>query len=381
MIRAPRPRVVSVTRHHPGQVTPGDTAEVRLEPGLIAFLENTPAGTQQTAIGAGFQARYNIPASMAASAAAAVLSPADRADTYWSGRDLEVAWSGAPGPDDTVLAVARLENYSERLARFAIYGRTLADAPLYRGTLRMMAIRDGCPAGFRSRAEYESVRAKLTQSAAQAVSPVTPSGLQLVSAPASLLLGRSGTVIVTVSNYGSSKTVSQVIARQPVGVGLSLESPSVQQVELAPGESIQVTFKIRADRPHLVNLGKPWELHLLTVLIQYRLSLSKYPTPIPDAFLSADRRLRNLRRRPAYRRLSLPRHGHLRQSEQLHGPGRLSRPDDPQARSPQPDRRSPWRPLDAFLRRHATLRRRMGRHAILHRRMESHPRRDGSLRT
>ena len=101
MIRAPRPRVVSVTRHHPGQVTPGDTAEVRLDPGLIAFLENTPAAPS-TALGAGYQARYNIPASMAASAAAAVLSPADRADTYWSGRDLEVEWFGAPGPDDIV---------------------------------------------------------------------------------------------------------------------------------------------------------------------------------------------------------------------------------------------------------------------------------------
>ena len=121
MIRAPRPRVVSVGRRHPGEVSPGDTAEVRLDPGLMAFLENT-SGTGSVPLGAGFHAPYNIPASMAASAAAAVLAPADRAGTYWSGRDLEVEWLGVPDPGDTVLALARLEEFSERLSRFSVYG-------------------------------------------------------------------------------------------------------------------------------------------------------------------------------------------------------------------------------------------------------------------
>ena len=170
MMRAPRPRVVSVGRRHPGQVSLGDTAEVRLDPGLIAFLENTSnaggsAAGDCVALGAGFHARYNIPVSMAASAAAAVLTPADRAGTYWSGRDLEVEWLGVSDLGDTVLAQARLEEFSERLSRFSVYGRTLRDRALYRGTLRLIAIRDGCPAGFRSRAEYEAVRARLDRRA------------------------------------------------------------------------------------------------------------------------------------------------------------------------------------------------------------------------
>jgi hypothetical protein len=272
MIRAPRPRVVSVERRSPGRVSPGDTAEVRLDPGLIALLE--------TPLGAGFQARYNIPASMAASAAAAVLSPADRADTYWSGRDLEVEWFGAPGPGDTVLAVARIEEYSERLARFAIYGRTLADAPLYRGVLRMMAIRDGCPAGFRSRAEYDSVRAKLA-AAARPVGAATGQAdrLRLIAAPASIPLGRSAGITVAVFNPEAHPVSLSVTAHPPYGAGLSLDSPAEQTVQLGPGEQSHIVFQIRADRPHQVNLGTPWNLHI---------SVSTSPQSIDIPILVAD---------------------------------------------------------------------------------------------
>lgn len=244
MTRAPRPRVIDVRRIRPHQASIGDSATVQLAPGLIAFLENLPD--------AAFHSRYNIPASMGASAAAAILSPLDQPGSYWSGRDLEVEWSAPAGIHDTVLVDAILAELSDRLSRFAIRGVTSTGIPLYTGTLRMMAIRDGVPAGFRSQAEYEQLRAKFK------------SVPQLTSLP----LGQSAPITIS--------STLPVTAHLPPGAGLSLDSPATQH----PDENGQVTFHIRADRPHLVNLGKPWELHLLTDSSQQTISI-EVPDPNP----------------------------------------------------------------------------------------------------
>ena len=239
MMRVPRPRIVSVRRRLPGEVSPGDTAEVRLDPGLVGLLESLPD--------CGYQPRYNVPASLGATAAAAVLAPADRPGSYWSGRDLEVEWSRAAGAADTVLVEARLEEFSERLSRFALRGRTGGDACLFRGTLRMMAIRDGRPAGFRSREEYEAVREKLAP-----------------PPPKSIPLGRTARIAMD-TGYGG-----EVTARLPYGGGLSLESAAVQQ-------GPRVEFVVRADRPHEVNFGKPWMLEIVAGDHTFRL-----PIEVPD---------------------------------------------------------------------------------------------------
>ena len=251
MIRAPRPRVVSVRRRRPGQVSPGDTAEVRLDAGLIAFLEP---------LGAGYHARYNVPASLPATAALAVLAPTTAAGANWAGRDLEVEWLGVPGPHDAVVAEARLEEFRERLARFAIGGRTQADEPLFRGTLRMIAIRDGCPAGFRSREEYQGVREKIGREkvgrerigeAASADPAVSAGGLRVAGAPAAIPLGRTACIELEVSGAEPVTVTGQA----PFGGGLSFDSPTVVQAQDG-----RARFQVRADRPHEVNLGRPWEL-------------------------------------------------------------------------------------------------------------------------
>ena len=249
MIRAPWPRVVSVRRSRPGQVSPGDTAEVRLGPGVIALLESAPPPGTSAPFGAGFHARYNVPASLAATAALAVLAPTAATGANWSGRDLDVEWLGVPRPGDTVLAQARLEEFTERLSRFTICGRTQADEPLYRGTLRLIAIRDGRPAGFRSRAEYESVR-KSIELAASGL-PVQAGALRLVAAPSSIPLGRSAWIELEISGEEAVAVTGQA----PFGAGLSFDSPAVVQVQDG-----RARFRVRADRPHEVNLGKPWEL-------------------------------------------------------------------------------------------------------------------------
>ena len=68
MIRAPRPRILWVRRHLPGRVTSGDTAQARLEPGILTLLDGP--------LGAGYHARYNVPVLLASTAAGAVLAPA-----------------------------------------------------------------------------------------------------------------------------------------------------------------------------------------------------------------------------------------------------------------------------------------------------------------
>ena len=249
MIRVPRPRVVSARHRHPGLVTPGDTAEVRLDPGLIALLESTPAG-MRVPLGTGFQARYNVPVSVATTAALALLSSVTREGTYWVGRDLEVEWFGWPGPGDTVLASARLEEFHPHLSRFTVSGHTLTGEALYRGTLHMAAMR----------AEYESVRARIEQAAR--LQHVTDGRGLRVAAPGSIPLGRSASITVEVSNSEIHPVSVVVTAHPPFGAGLSLDSSPVQHLQIAPGESARVTFGVRADRPHQVNLGQPWEVEI-----------------------------------------------------------------------------------------------------------------------
>ena len=249
MIRVPRPRVVSVRHRRAGIIAPGDTAEARLDPGLIALLENPAAGSA-AALGAGFQARYNVPVSLATTAAHALLNHVSPAGSYWVGRDLEAEWSGCPGSRDTVLATARLEEINQRLARFSIAGRTITGLALYRGTLRMAAMRG----------EYESVRARIEQAARFRQAAELP-GLR-IAAPRAIPLGRSADITLELSNSGPHPFAAGFTVTLPFGAGLSLDSPGTQRLDLDPGKSGSVTFLVRADRPHQVNLGRPWELEI-----------------------------------------------------------------------------------------------------------------------
>jgi hypothetical protein len=271
MIRVPRPRIVSVRRSHPKRVSIGDVAEARLDPGLMAILEGP--------IGVGYHPRYNLPVSLAATAAVAVLTPTASDGSSWAGRDLEVEWFGTPGIDDSVVAQARLEEFSERLARFSIQGRTVTGQALYSGSLRMLARRDGVPAGFRSGSDYEAVRARLSQIRLSQVSPGKI--LQVISAPQSIPLGRSASLELQVLNTADRSLTFAITGTPPFGAGLSFESTPVQNLALGPGESARVLFSIRADRPHEVNLGRPWELEI-SVKSENGDETLRIPVHVPD---------------------------------------------------------------------------------------------------
>jgi len=259
-----RPRVLWVRRRRPAGISPGDTAEARLDPGLIALLESP--------LGAAFHAPYTVPVSLPATAALAVLAPSLRPDTSWGGRELEVQWTGAPGPDDPVLASARLEEFSERLARFAVEGRTSAGRPLFRGTLQMVAVRQGIPVGFRSPEEYLATRQWLSGGPANR-------GLAC-RAPRIIPLGRAAAVEVEVANPTAQPVSITLAGEEPFGAGLTFDSPRVTHLELSPGERRRVAFQVRADRPHAVNLGKPWEIVFSAGAENLRVSI-EVPDPNP----------------------------------------------------------------------------------------------------
>jgi len=224
---AERPRITWIRRRQPGEISIGDSAEARLAPGLIGLLE-------AIAPKSGFHAPYNIPASLAGTAAVAVVSSPT---TNWTGRDLEVEWQGTPGPHDAVFAEARLEQYSERLAAFAIRGRTQANQPLFHGTLRLTGIRDGMPAGFRSREEYEQLRQQFPKTNPEQI-------------------GLGHTVWIEIPAGANVEL--------PFGRGLSIEAIESSRI------------LVRADRPHEVNLGRPWELKVGATTIPIRV-----PDPNP----------------------------------------------------------------------------------------------------
>src|SRR5689334_3573205 len=182
MIRVPRPCIVSVRRCRPTCVSIGDVAEAQLDAGLIALLES-PLGT-------GYHPRYNIPVGLASTAALAVLAPATTEEINWIGRDLEIEWFGVPGVDDIVLAEARIEEFSERLARFTVQGRTATKQELYRGTLRMLARRNGIPVGYRSERHFHAMRAALRAVLPSRDREGASSLLRLLSAPSSIPLGK-----------------------------------------------------------------------------------------------------------------------------------------------------------------------------------------------
>ena len=251
MIRVPRPRVLWVRRHLPDRVTVGDTAQSRLDPGTIALLDSP--------LGAGYLARYNIPVMLASTSAMAILAPACRGGIDWAGRNLEVEWFAVPGDHDVIVAEARLEQFSEQMARFATRGRTETGTVLYRGVLRQVALRDGIPAAYRSREEYEAAMASLARPTVELAAGKL---LRVMAAPQSIPLGRSAAIEVEVSNHQRDPVALAVAAHAPFGAGLSFEAPEQQLVQLAPGGTASVRFTVRADRPHEVNLGKPWEARI-----------------------------------------------------------------------------------------------------------------------
>ncbi len=223
-----------------------------LEPGLIALLQLTPDS--------GYQAPWSVPVGLACTAALAVLAPVSRS-IDWAGQDLDIQWFRAAATDDTLVVEARLDQLSERRCSFAISAKTETGFPLCSGTLRMIAMQNGRPAGFRSHEEYDAARVAIAAAATEPIPiPATASSLRIVTAPGSIALGCSAIVEVEFSNATSNPAAVTVEGHLPFGAGLSFDSLHTCNLQVEAGASYRIGFTVRADRPHEVNLGDPWPL-------------------------------------------------------------------------------------------------------------------------
>lgn len=84
-----------------------------------------------------------------------------------------------------------------------------------------------------------------------------------VSAPAGQLeaaLGETVRVEIGLRNTGSQPLRDLAVELvEPYGFGLVLLTPKTRTVaELAPGQEVPLVWQVRAQRPHAVNLGRPW---------------------------------------------------------------------------------------------------------------------------
>ena len=272
MTRVPRPHIVWVRRRNSGKTTPGDIARVRLKPGLIALLQLTPDS--------GYQAPWSVPAGLASTAALAVLAPVSR-NIDWVGRDLDIQWFRPAPVGDTLLVEARLEQLSERRCSFAVCARTETGSPLCSGTLRLIAMQNSRPVGFRSQQEYDDARVSIAAAAIEptSIEPTSATGscLRIVTAPRSIPLGCSALVEVEIRNATNHPVTVAVEGHLPFGAGLSFDGPGIHNLQVDAGASCRAGFTVRADRPHEVNLGKPWSLE-----ISAGNETLKLPLAVPD---------------------------------------------------------------------------------------------------
>ncbi|HUK15600.1 MAG TPA: hypothetical protein VLW65_04270 [Bryobacteraceae bacterium] len=257
--RIPCARIEEVVRREPGKTSVGDRATVRLDAGIVGFLETPLLGTGMP-IGAGYQAPFTVPFGIAATAAYALIAPMQTGGVDWTGRDVEIQWSAAAGPADSLVAEAEVTDADERAACFAFSARTGGGRELLTGRLRLRAVRDGKAIGSplsTASSTPEAVRERLAGHVL----------LAWVDAPATLQAGRVAPVRAGIFNPTSLEATATAALRLPPGAGLSLEAGDAAISVTVPAHSLrEVEWLIRADRPDEVNFRRPWAAEVGTRL-------------------------------------------------------------------------------------------------------------------
>lgn len=252
----PYSHVEEVRRHLPGAARPGDRARARLSSGTVAFLQSRLGGAGRM-LGAGYEAPYNVPFGLAATAAYAVVAPAQPVGGYWTGRDVDVEWHGEAGLHDTLVAEAEILEIDEGIAHLRLATRTATGRLLLDATLRLAAVRDG-------KALPSTLAPRRAVQVEPAIQPRPGSrNVAAVHETPKLCPGQCSEVGVTVVNPGAEPVEVELAARVPAGHGLWLPEGDRRGATLQPGASARLMLAVRADRPHEVNLGQPWPLGLV----------------------------------------------------------------------------------------------------------------------
>jgi hypothetical protein len=251
----PSARIQSVRRGKPGTTSVGDRASARLEPGIISFLETNIQGTE-IPLGAGYQARFNVPFGVAATAAYALIAPMQVNGVTWTGYDVEIEWEAPANSQEALLAEATVTAVDPGLACFTISCRSTRGAGILTGRLRLRALRND-----------KTVETSLLEPSRRSpeIKPRLTgySLLASVDAPLQLRLGCRGAVSISVATDGESAKIVTVGLELPPGGGLSLETSSSIEIEVPPHGLTPVTWTIRADRPEDVNVGQPWPVRVV----------------------------------------------------------------------------------------------------------------------
>lgn len=252
----PYARVVEVRRAEPGRASKGDRARAVLDPGAVGLL-GTRLGNEGGVLGAGYQAPLNVPFGLAATAAYAVAGPGQPVGGYWTGRDVAVEWEGEASAADGLEAEAEILDVDEGIVVLHLAAFTSSGRRLLTSTLRLSAVRDG-----------KALPSRLTPPRATPVRrPRVPRPgsrfVAEVAGPPPLWPGESAEVALTLVNTGDDAVDVELRAVLPAGHGLWLPGGDRRQATLGPWSEARVGFAVRADRPHEVNLGRPWPLRVV----------------------------------------------------------------------------------------------------------------------
>jgi hypothetical protein len=173
---------------------------------------------------------------------------------------VEVIWSGAAKGEDTLVAEAEVIAITEGMAGFSFSARTAGGRRLLTGKLRLRALRDGKAlpyikeVGLEPLAGAPVVRAPGVSEEASWLS---------VSAPPEISLGRTATVSACLRNTTAEALDLGISLDLPPGKGLSLETGEARmRCTLPPGSAYTAKWVLRGDRPHEVNLNRPWQVEL-----------------------------------------------------------------------------------------------------------------------
>jgi acyl-CoA thioesterase FadM len=109
LLRILKPRTISVRRQTPGRATIGDTAEARLEPGILELLASPMAGGSLP-LGAGVLPETMICFSIATTAAWLAVGEHERKRIpfSWLGGELELTWARPARRAEALIGRARL---------------------------------------------------------------------------------------------------------------------------------------------------------------------------------------------------------------------------------------------------------------------------------
>lgn len=311
-------------RVNPTHLSIGDEAVAELAPGLLQLLGATdPHGVR---IDEGLCSEWETPVGIAGTALYAVLKPPDGSAASWTGVHNTVEWRRPARPGEVLVAVARIKSFGRTTATVAYRVESKETAEeIAAGELVMAYVPDGKPSSvepllqprpdppsplpqasvssppavpvrsfrgriarallpdpwfqavrhrywvYRDRARSLTVLPPSVTAAApqldgkgQASENVRPIATRWLAAPSAMVMEESAHFEIEVSNASSVPCDEvRVEAELPYGYGLGLAWTTDQVLSLPPNTSRRLSGVIRAQRPHEVNLSRPWPLRLI----------------------------------------------------------------------------------------------------------------------